>query len=102
MNMARWICSFTIWTVDIVGPAYLFFLGSDKLDQAMKASITGLIKSLFFVGAALSFLTSIYSIFTTGGGFARIMFYLLGVIVWVVELYLISKKEGSDKAGPLL
>jgi hypothetical protein len=102
MNMSRWICTFTIWTVNIVGPAYIFFLGSDKLDQAMKASITGLIKSLFFVGAAVSFLTFVYSIFATGGGFARIMFYLLGLAVWLVELFLISKKEGSDKAGPLL
>lgn len=102
MNMARWICIFTIWTVNIVGPAYIFFLGSDKLDQAMKASITGLIKSLFFVGAAVSFLTFVYSIFSTGGGFARIMFYLLGLAVWVVELVLISKKEGENKSGPLL
>jgi len=102
MNMSRWICSFTIWTVNIVGPAYIFFLGSDKLDQAMKASITGLIKSLFFVGAAVSLLTFVYSIFTTGGGAGRIMFYLLGLVVWIVELAIITKKEGNDKAGPLL
>ena len=102
MDMSRWICIFTIWTVNIVGPAYIFFLGSDKLDQAMKASITGLIKSLFFVGAAVSLLTFIYSLFSSPGGFTRIMFYLLGLAVWLVELYFISKKEGEDKTGPLL
>jgi magnesium-transporting ATPase (P-type) len=102
MDMSRWICIFTIWTVNIVGPAYLFFLSSDKLDQAMKASISGIIKSLFFVGAAVSLLTFIYSLFSSGGGFARILFYVLGLAVWALELVFISKKEGENKSGPLL
>ena len=99
MDMAKWICLFTIWTVNIVGPAYLFFLSSDKLDQALKDSVAGVIKSLFFIGAAMSLLTFIMSLFSSAFSFARILIYVVGLAVWAIEIVLISKKEGNNKSN---